>query len=109
MPEPGSDRGQVGLRPDRTWLRHSFYTIIEKEDVCKRIKKDKPPQRQRAYQSSPILTPRGMSDPQEHMKGPVSSFMQKLKDGADHNDNTDKERQKHDHKKNATGGDFINK
>jgi hypothetical protein len=51
----------------------------------------------------------GSGDPQEHMRGPVSSFMQKLKDGADHNDNTEKERQKHDHKKNATGGDFINK
>ena len=48
-------------------------------------------------------------DPQEHMKGPISSFMQKVKDGADHNDNTEKEKQKHDHKKHATGGDFINK
>jgi hypothetical protein len=51
----------------------------------------------------------GTADPQEHMRGPVSSFMQKVKDGADHNDNTEKEKQKHDHKKNATGGDFINK
>jgi hypothetical protein len=51
----------------------------------------------------------GTTDPQEHMKGPVSSFMQKVKDGADDNDNTEKEKQKHEHKKNATGGDFINK
>ncbi|MGB8190673.1 MAG: hypothetical protein WCF67_02085 [Chitinophagaceae bacterium] len=26
------------------------------------------------------------TDPQEHMEGPVSSFMQNLKEGADHND-----------------------
>ena len=49
------------------------------------------------------------TDPQEHMKGPISSLMQKAKDGADKNDNTEKEKEKHDHKKNATGGDFIHK
>jgi hypothetical protein len=51
----------------------------------------------------------GTTDPQEHMKGPVSSMMQKVKEGADHNDNTEKEKEKHDQKKNTTGGDFINK
>jgi hypothetical protein len=51
----------------------------------------------------------GTTDPQEHMKGPISSMMQKAKKGAEKNDNTEKEKEKHDHKKNATGGDFINK
>lgn len=51
----------------------------------------------------------GTTDPQEHMKGPVSSLMQKAKKGADENDNTEKEKEKHEQKKNATGGDFINK
>lgn len=51
----------------------------------------------------------GTTDPQEHMKGPISSMMQNAKKGADHNDNTEKEKAKHDHKKNATGGDFIHK
>ncbi|HEY4110803.1 hypothetical protein [Puia sp.] len=47
------------------------------------------------------------TDPQEHMEGPVSSMMQKAKKGAEHNDNTKKEAEKHEHKKNTTGGDFI--
>jgi hypothetical protein len=51
----------------------------------------------------------GTTDPQEHMKGPISSMMQKAKKGAENNDNTEKEKEKHNHKKNATGGDFINK
>jgi hypothetical protein len=51
----------------------------------------------------------GTTDPQEHMKGPISSLMQKAKDGADKNDNTKKERDKHEDKKGASGGDFINK
>jgi hypothetical protein len=51
----------------------------------------------------------GTTDPQEHMKGPISSLMQKAKDGADKNDNTKKESVKHEDKKGATGGDFINK
>jgi len=51
----------------------------------------------------------GTTDPQEHMKGPISSLMQKAKDGADKNDNTEKEKKKHDDKKDAAGGDFINK
>jgi hypothetical protein len=71
-------------------------------------KKNKPP-KSNEHSKQPDPDTKGMADPQEHMKGPVSSFMQKLKDGADHNDNTEKEKQKHDHKKNATGGDFINK
>ncbi len=49
----------------------------------------------------------GTTDPQEHMKGPISSLMQKTKDGAQKND--DKEKDKHEHKKNNTGGDFISK
>ena len=31
------------------------------------------------------------SDPQEHMKGPVSSFMQNIKEEANKNDNVSKE------------------
>lgn len=49
----------------------------------------------------------GTTDPQEHMKGPLSSLMQKTKDKAEKND--DQEQDKHDHKKNSTGGDFISK
>lgn len=49
------------------------------------------------------------TDPQEHMTGPISSLMQKTKKGAEKNDNQPKEAEKHDHKKDATGGDFINK
>ena len=51
----------------------------------------------------------GTTDPQEYMKGPISSMMQKTKKGADKNDNSAKEAKKHEHKKNATGGDFISK
>ena len=32
----------------------------------------------------------GTTDPQEHMKGPVSSFMQKVKDGVEENDEEDR-------------------
>ena len=49
------------------------------------------------------------TDPQEHMKGPISSIMQKGKKAAEHNDNTPKEKEKHEQKRNASGGDFINK
>ncbi len=45
------------------------------------------------------------SDPQESMRGPVSSLVQKVKLGAEHND--EKEEEKHELKKNQTGGDFI--
>jgi hypothetical protein len=31
----------------------------------------------------------GTTDPQEHMKGPISSLMQKVKDGAEENDKED--------------------
>ena len=47
-----------------------------------------------------------ITDPQENMEGPVSSLMQKIKDDAEKND--DKEKAKHEQKKNHTGGDFIN-
>lgn len=46
------------------------------------------------------------TDPQEKMRGPVSSFIQKIKEAAE--DNDDKEQAKHEQKKNASGGDFIN-
>ena len=49
------------------------------------------------------------TDPQEHMKGPISSIMQKGKKAAEYNDNTPKEKEKHEQKRNASGGDFINK
>jgi hypothetical protein len=49
------------------------------------------------------------TDPQEHMKGPISNWMQHWKKSAENNDNQPKEAEKHDHKSNATGGDFINK
>ncbi len=49
----------------------------------------------------------GTTDPQEHMKGPVSSLMQKGRKGAEKND--EKEQEKHEQKKNASGGDFISK
>jgi hypothetical protein len=49
------------------------------------------------------------TDPQEHMTGPISNWMQKAKKKAETNDNQPKEAAKHDHKSNSTGGDFINK
>ncbi|HEX3934859.1 MAG TPA: hypothetical protein VHW43_09285 [Puia sp.] len=49
------------------------------------------------------------TDPQEHMKGPISSMIHKAQKGAEHNDDTPKEKEKHEQKKNASGGDFINK
>ena len=51
----------------------------------------------------------GTTDPQEHMRGPISSMVQKIKEGADHNDMKPEEIEKHENKKNASGGDFINK
>ncbi|HTR31696.1 MAG TPA: hypothetical protein VMH27_20630 [Puia sp.] len=51
----------------------------------------------------------GTTDPQEHMKGPISSLMQKTREGADNNDQQPKEAEKHEHKKRSSGGDFINK
>ena len=51
----------------------------------------------------------GTTDPQEHMKGPISSLMQKTREGADNNDRKPEEIEKHEHKKNSSGGDFINK
>ena len=46
------------------------------------------------------------TDPQESMRGPVSSVIQKIKEAAEEND--DKESAKHEYKKSHTGGDFIN-
>ena len=39
------------------------------------------------------------TDPQEHMKGPFSSLMQKVKDKVQHNDDQDKEDPELEHKK----------
>jgi hypothetical protein len=39
------------------------------------------------------------TDPQEHMKGPISSIMQKVKDKAEYNDQKDKEDPELEHKK----------
>lgn len=55
--------------------------------------------------ADPGATP--ATDPQENMQGPVSSVMQKIKEGAKKND--DKEQEEHEHKKSHTGGDFLNK
>ena len=46
------------------------------------------------------------TDPQESMRGPVSSLVQKIKEGAEEND--EKEQDVHELKKNNSGGDFIN-
>ena len=48
------------------------------------------------------------TDPQEHMEGPISSLMQKTREGADKNDQKPDQVKKHEHKKTASGGDFIN-
>jgi hypothetical protein len=52
------------------------------------------PKRDQDYSGGPKPDPETVhtTDPQEHMKGPVSSVMQKIKDGADENE-------KEDHKK----------
>jgi hypothetical protein len=39
------------------------------------------------------------TDPQEHMKGPVSSFMQKVKNKVEDNDQDDREDPELEHKK----------
>ena len=46
------------------------------------------------------------TDPQESMRGPLSSLVQKIKEGAEEND--EKEQKMHEQKENNTGGDFIN-
>jgi hypothetical protein len=87
---------------------HDFLYDYRKGEAMEKNKQNKPA-KGNGNTKQPDADTQGTADPQEHMKGPVSSFMQRVKDGADHNDNTEKEKQKHDHKKNATGGDFINK
>jgi hypothetical protein len=87
---------------------HDFLGNYRKGEAMEKNKQSKPAKSD-GNTKQPEPDTQGTTDPQEHMKGPVSSFMQKVKDGADHNDNTEKEKQKHDHKKNAAGGDFINK
>jgi hypothetical protein len=73
--------------------------------------KNKPNQPSKEHHPASEADPETLhtTDPQEHMKGPVSSFMQKTKKLAEDNDNQPKEAEKHEGKKNATGGDFINK
>ena len=51
--------------------------------------------------------PNPVTDPQESMEGPVSSFIQGIKHRAERND--DKEQEEHQYKRDHTGGDFINK
>src|ERR1700735_4011464 len=49
------------------------------------------PKQDQDYSGGPKPDPETVhtTDPQEHMKGPVSSVMQKIKDGADENENKD--------------------
>jgi hypothetical protein len=90
-----------------TTRRHDFFFYIEKP-IMENDNQHKPNKgNEKALQ--PDEETLGTTDPQEHMKGPVSSLMQKAKDGAHKNDNTEKEKKKHDDKKDATGGDFIHK
>jgi hypothetical protein len=71
-------------------------------------KQDKDPaNRNAAKAGEPDPETTGTTDPQEHMEGPISSILQKIKEGAEDNDNTAKEKVKHEKKKNKTGGDFI--
>ena len=70
-------------------------------------KKQDPVTKKNAEAGKPDPETLGTTDPQEHMKGPISSMMQSVKEGAKHNDETEKEKAKHEHKKNSTGGDFI--
>ncbi|HET6256637.1 MAG TPA: hypothetical protein VFE32_21360 [Puia sp.] len=57
--------------------------------------------------ADPAEDSKKITDPQESMQGPVSSVIQKIKEGAEKND--EKEKEEHGHKKSHTGGDFINK
>jgi beta-lactamase class D len=70
-----------------------------KHDIMAFDKAIKPKQDQ-DYSGGPKADPETLhkTDPQEHMKGPVSSVMQKIKDGADENEKEDRKKSEDERK-----------
>ncbi|HXD79060.1 MAG TPA: hypothetical protein VN616_14685 [Puia sp.] len=67
----------------------------------------RPEEANRAEALNRAEEPNPITDPQESMEGPVSSFIQGIKHRAEKND--DEEQEEHRYKDTHTGGDFINK